>query len=802
MLNRPTDAHLYSSAFVRCWFARNKTKKPKKLKAEKILIFKILAPAVLPHQTLVLTGNCRALGNWNPAEGIELYDGHFPEWSVETDVAAMPENLEFKFVIVDSESRKTVRWEQDWNRTLSSDLPRESKNLELDCGTFRDELQKWKLTGTALPLFALRTENSFGIGDMADLPPLIDWIADTGQNMLQLLPINDTTQTHSWTDSYPYNAISVYALHPVYLSLSMLGELKNRERAAFYRKKCIELNALEEIDWQKVDYWKWQYFREIFEQEGEKTLSSTEYKHFFAANSQWLVPYAAFCFLRDRFQTADFSHWGEFSTYNREKIVKFCRPENPDYKDIAIHFYLQFHLDRQMKAAVQYAHSKRIALKGDVPIGVSRCSVETWIEPQLFNMQCQTGAPPDDFSPTGQNWGFPTYRWETMAADSYSWWTQRFARMAEYFDAYRIDHILGFFRIWEIPHSSVQGLLGRFHPALPLSKEEICCTGFNFLPDIHTSARINGRFLPELFGDLAGEVAQVWLDQVTATHFVLKQEVNTQKKIRARFSQSEDPRSKSMEEGLFAIANEALFLPDDTVQDHYHPRISAWKSFVYRELDESDRQAFDRLYHDYFYVRQNDFWKIKGKEKLAALTLGSGMLACGEDLGMIPACVPDVMHDLQILSLEIERMPKQPDREFGNPAEAPWLSVSTTSTHDMDTIRLWWEENPARSQRYYNQVLQMDGKAPSECDPELCYAILRHNLAAVSMLVVFPLQDWLSIDVATRRADAAKERINIPANPRHYWRYRMHLTVEELKLAEDLNEKIRLLCNEYRGFRS
>jgi 4-alpha-glucanotransferase len=791
----PPDLFLYSSAFTRCWLKRDifKSVRPKKYFCKNV--FAVLCPSALPSQTLVLTGDCEALGNWRPEKGLAMNCDQFPEWTAEVDAETLPAATEYKFVIIDRNSHTTVRWEKGENRCLTSVMPDRGETVHIACEPFRDEQQNWKMTGTATPLFALRTENSFGIGDMADLLPFIDWLAATRQNILQLLPINDTTQTRTWTDSYPYNAISIYALHPIYLNLNLLGSLRDRRRLAFYQVKGLELNALDEIDWQKVDYWKWQYFREIYEQEGTETLETKAFKVFFESNGHWLKPYAVFCFLRDKFNTPDFSHWGEFATYRREAIETLCNPKNIDYHNVAIHFYLQFHLDRQMKAAVQYAHSKRIALKGDVPIGVSRCSVETWTEPQLFNMQSQTGAPPDDFSLTGQNWGFPTYRWEAMVADGYRWWTLRFARMAEYFDAYRIDHILGFFRIWEIPRSSVEGLLGRFCPALPLSGEEIRRAGFNFLPDLHTRPRIAEQFLPELFGEATDEVKQIWLDRISAGHFTLKQQINTQAKIRERFTHFDDPRSQSILHGLYRIANEVLFLSDDTLADHCHPRISAWQSFAYRELETSDREAFDRLYHDFFYVRQNDFWKSKGMEKLAALTLGSNMLACGEDLGMIPTCVPDVMHALRIFSLEIERMPKSSDVEFGNTATFPRQSVCTTSTHDMDTIRLWWRENPARSQRYFNHILKHDGKAPADCTPAICTEILQRNICAASMLSVIPLQDWLALDPATRRAEAEKERINIPANPRHYWRYRMHLPISKLLEAEDLNGKIRELVS-------
>jgi 4-alpha-glucanotransferase len=417
-------------------------------------------------------------------------------------------------------------------------------------------------------------------------------------------------------------------------------------------------------------------------------------------------------------------------------------------------------------------------------------SIEAWTDPNYFNRQYQTGAPPDDFSVTGQNWGFPTYNWGNLEADHYDWWKKRFRKMADYFDAYRIDHILGFFRIWEIPENSVQGILGCFDPALPLSAEEIENSGFNFKPEKYTTAHIHEQFLPELFGEYTPEVLQVFLDRSSSHHFALKEKFNTQLKIKNRFAGQEDEKSFTIQQGLFAICNEVLFIRDKRKNDYYHPRISASNSYIYKELDNADKYAFDYLYWNYFYQRHNEFWGEEGYKKLLSLISATDMMVCGEDLGMIPHCVPAVMRKLRIFSLEIERMPKESTMEFTNLHELPYHSVCTTSTHDMDTIRMWWEENPEKTQRYYNEVLKQDGQAPEDCSPALCEQIISNHLNAPSMLTIIPLQDWLSIDGEIRRKNAFDERINIPANPRHYWRYRMHLRIENLLNADRLNEKI------------
>lgn len=776
--NFPENMAFYSSAFAKHWFAHTpgKEKTISEVNFMQEIQIRVSAPAITGNQTLVIAGNQPELGNWNPAQAPVMDDVNFPEWRCRIpagEPCRIPVGepcrtpVEYKFCIIDKKDKSVIRWETGENRILPIPDPKKNETVIISGLQFRDEGFEWKCAGTVVPVFSLRSEHSFGIGDFADLKAFIDWLSLTSQKILQILPVNDTTQTHTYLDSYPYSAISIYALHPVYLRLDAMGKLNSSERDVFYRKKQKELNALEAVDYEQVEQTKWAFFGEIFNQEGEKTLDSEEFIKFFNNNKEWLVPYASYSRLRDKIYPAE------------------------------LYYYLQFHLHRQLSEAKNYAHSKGIVLKGDIPVGIGKTSVEVRNEPEFFNLQYQTGAPPDDFSATGQNWGFPTYNWTKMEADQFGWWKNRFRKMADYFDAYRIDHILGFFRIWEIPESSVQGLLGCFSPTLPLSVEEIRHAGFDFQPERYTGARISEDFLPELFGDYAGEVCRIYLDRSSARHFTPKEEFNTQLKIKTRFSgKDEDEKNRVIRDGLYAVCNEVLFIEDRQKHNHFHPRISASSSFMYRELGGSDKYAFDSLYWDYFYRRHNVFWGEQGYKKLLPLVSSADMLACGEDLGMIPECVPAVMNRLQIFSLEIERMPKDPGVEFTCLWNLPYHSVCTTSTHDMATIRMWWKENPEKTQRYYNHVLHRRGTAPDGCSAEICGQILFNHLNTRSMLTIVPLQDWLSVDDRIRRANINEERINIPANPYHYWKYRMHLTIEDLMHAAELNARIKDLIRD------
>ena len=498
--------------------------------------------------------------------------------------------------------------------------------------------------GTAVPVFSLRTPADFGIGEFRDLRPLVDWAAATHQCVIQLLPVNDTTRKGGWQDSYPYSPVSTFALHPLYMHLQDLGI---KEDAAF-RKQQAALNALPELDYPKVFKAKMAYIRQAFEKRGAKDLASAAFKRFYKENKGWLDEYTAFCARRDKLE--------------------------PEY-----YAWMQYHLDKQFCEEVGYARAKGVSFKGDLPIGVSADSAEAYWHPELFNLDSSTGAPPDFFSRDGQNWGFPTYNWEEMAKDDYAWWKARLRKMSRYFDAFRIDHILGFFRIWEIPTEYKSGMMGHFNPALPYSPEDIAALG---LP-------LEGLFHP-------------------------------------------DPRHPGMYQPLIA--------PDSA------------------SLPQWQQERFGALYNDFFYHRHDEFWRRNAEKKLPELLGATGMLACGEDLGMVPDCVPGVMDREKILSLKMRGMEQE--------GEWKYLSVCATSSHDMETLRMQCAEDPK---------------------PWEVRRMLWDFLDSPSMLAIFPLQDWVAMDPQLRRPDRMAERINEPANPHHHWRFRIHFDLHKLMEASELN---------------
>ena len=791
----PEASYLYSSAFSGN-YASNKAPKAQ-ASGNGDVVFRALCPC-LHHrkQVLGICGNNDKLGNWDANKAVIMEEIQANEW-----VATIPSEdlnfpLEYKFVALNAETSLAEEWECGTNRKLHiSDLRKGEILLTPEMEVVFASMSR-KIAGTAIPVFSLRSEGSYGVGDFGDLKKLIDWAEQTHQQAVQILPINDTTITNTWMDSYPYNSISIYAFHPMYIDLRQLGKLKDKETAAAFEQKRLELNALPQIDYEAVNEAKREYIRLMFLQTGKKVLASAGFKKFFKDNEHWLLPYAAFSHLRDLYGTPDFSQWPEHQTYEAKTIAAMCSPESECYEAIAYYYYIQYNLHIQLLDAGDYARQKGIIFKGDIPIGISRNSVEAWIEPYYFNMNGQAGAPPDAFSTNGQNWGFPTYNWDVMEQDNYLWWQKRFRKMAEYFTAYRIDHILGFFRIWEIPTHSVHGLLGQFVPALPMGEEEIQSFGLTFQKDFMTRPFINDDILNRVFGEKATFIKETFLQNAHDDIWEMRPEFDTQRKVEAWFAGKKDEESVSLREGLYALISNVLFVPDRKNPSTYHPRIAVQSDFIYERLSDYEKDAFNRLYNHYYYQRHNQFWYGEAMKKLPMLTQCTSMLVCGEDLGMVPDCVPWVMEQLQILSLEIQRMPKNPAHEFGHVWEYPLRSVCTISTHDMATLRGWWEEDPELTANYYKKVLGQWGEVPATAPGWICEDIVRQHLECPSLLCILAFQDWLSMDEEIRYPDANAERINVPANPRHYWRYRMHLTIEELIKSKRFNEKLTNMIDE------
>lgn len=789
----PEDSYLYSSAFTDCIRGRKlEMLQPSSYRSTVRLV--VRAPQLRGDDRLAVIGKGDGLGNWDTAKALLMTEHHFNEWVVDLDATQLADGkMEFKFIALNTKKQQSSVWEAGYNRTI--ELPqmeqREVVVYNLDQAFF--PLYDVRLAGMLVPVFSLRSEGSFGVGDFGDLKKMVDLVCETGQRVLQILPVNDTTTTHSWTDSYPYSCISIFAIHPQYADLRQLPALTNAKQRNDFEALRQQLNALPQIDYEQVNHAKITYLRLLFAQEGSKVLSSKDFKEFLEEAGQWLVPYAQYCVLRDKYGTACFEQWPDHNTWNEADRAALLNARSSQYREASFWYYVQFVLHTQLLDAHQYARKSHVVLKGDIPIGVSRYGCDVWTEPRYFNLNGQAGAPPDDFSVNGQNWGFPTYNWDEMLKDGCQWWIRRFQNMAQYFDAYRIDHVLGFFRIWEIPVNAVHGLLGQFQPALGMTREEIESYGLPFHEHQFCEPFIADWVIERVFHERADEVKTKYLDHAHDDIWKMKAEYDTQRKVEKAFEGVTEQRELNLRDGLYSLISNVLFVRDHKEEGKYHPRISAQFNFTYEALYDADKASFNRLYNDYFYRRNNQFWYDEAMKKLPVLVQATRMLVCAEDLGMVPDCVSWVMNELRVLSLEIQSMPKDPHVRFGHLGRNPYRSVCTFSTHDMATLRQWWDEDASRTQDYFNSMLYHEGNAPHPLPGWLARDVVSRQLASPSMLCVLSIQDWLAMDERIRLDDADAERINIPANPHHYWRYRMHISLENLMADKSFTENIRNL---------
>lgn len=789
--DRPDDAYFYTDAFhssLPSYPTGTETT------LSRAVLLKVRCPR-LRHESwqMAVSGNQDCFGHWDMSRPSVMTPCGPNEWALTLDASQLTDPFEYKFLAWDTQSGHEGEWIVGDNRRRCQMPVREGELLVLSDDEVHFPLPTWKGAGVAIPVFSLRSATGWGVGDFGDLIQMIDWAANTGQRVVQILPIYDTTITGTWTDSYPYSSISIYAFHPMFVDVRQLPPLKDTAAAEAFERERARLNDLPQVDYEAVNKLKRDYLRAVFAQEGAATEKTEAYQRFVAENEDWLFPYAVFCHLRDFYGTADYARWPSFQRYDAALARDLVDRDQACADDTRFYRYVQFQLHVQLRAASDHAHARGVRLKGDIPIGVDPHSVETWTEPHYFNLDGQAGAPPDPFSATGQNWGLPTYNWETMRADGYRWWKRRLGKMAEYFDAYRIDHILGFFRIWEIPSHSVQGLLGQFVPAIPMSPREI--EGFG-VTSLWSRPYIKKDLLEKLFGEMAREVEENYLCRLPNEQFALRPDYDTQRKIEAHFDGQTDECATRLREGLYRLCNQVLFVADRRDPGLFHPRIGVLDDYVYECLPDGEKNAFRELYVHYFYHRHNDFWAGEAMRKLPELIDSTRMLVCGEDLGMIPACVPGVMDALRILSLEVQRMPKNPGELFGSPMRYPYRSVCTISTHDMSTLRGWWHEEPERTRDYYYYLLGAWGQYPDEAPGWLCETIVMRHLLGNSMLCVLALQDWLSIDERIRQEDPEAERINVPAHRHHYWRYRMPFTLERLLSEKDFNKKLKRMIQD------
>ncbi|MBQ9356939.1 MAG: 4-alpha-glucanotransferase [Prevotella sp.] len=740
----PLPAHLYTSAYRVTTGQGENTEKPLPENENdgmpprlplfrRTVMFRVSAPQIEAGQAVAVVGSHPALGAWNPARYQLMEQTGLGDWMYTLNVDWVGLPLEYKYVVVDSKTQQLVAWEEGDNRYVPDSLT--DGEVYVACGEPLRICEKpWRVAGVCVPVSALRSEHSCGVGDFGDLYSFIDWAKQVGLKVIQLLPVNDTAGCH------PYNITSAFRLHPQYIDLNQLPPLKDKRRATAFRRQQRELNALGYTDYEAVERVKTEYLKALYDEQ----------------------------------------QCAEKFTFSA---------------------FIQHHLHQQLKRAADHARSLGIALMGDLPVGLSRDSEDIKEHPQFFCTDCNAGTPPDSREPQGNNWGLPTYNWPTVDDDTakaaqqpeetfYDWMNRRLTWMEQYFDALRIDHALGYFRIWEIPTDQVQATMGHFSPALPLTAGEIDYFGLPFRRDFLTQPFISDRVVDRIFGIHAQYVRDTFLTQRPYGLYALKEEVSTQRRIEQLFSGRNDENSLWIRDGLYRLVSNVLFIEDQRQPDMFHPRIMVWQEPVFEALSSEERDAFMRIYNNYYYQRHSMFWGSVGYKRLGRLAGSTHMLLCAEDLGPQPDCVAPVLDALRIPSLEVQQMPKQAGMEFAHLDANPVRSVATITTHDMAPLRLWWQEQPEQAQRYYTTMLQKQGRAPEQLPAHLAEEIIARHLYCPSMLCILSLQDWLAMDQELRSKQTRQERINTPGDPFNRWQWRMHITIEQLAAAEKYNKKL------------
>jgi 4-alpha-glucanotransferase len=779
------DNTFYTAPFTNVYQQSPTAAEQTKLISNKIR-FKAIVPLLSKNAVIHLIGNTKELGSWNQSNAIPMkFDGH--AWFADLALDFTTATIEYKYAVKYPHD-DSITFEDGVNRKLRTSALNEDFLIIHD-GYTRFNNSSWKGTGIAIPVFSLRSKKGLGVGEFTDINLLVDWAKSVSIKMVQLLPVNDTTRTHTYMDSYPYAAISAFALHPLYVNLESIAGKKHADKIKSIISSTETLNASKGVDYDAVMKLKWKGLSILFDACHNETFESVDYKAFFQQNKYWLVPYAAYSYLRDLYGSANPADWGKYAIFNNELIKELCDYYAASFSKIALHFFIQYHLHCQLKNAHDYANANGILLKGDIAIGVHRHGVDAWMQPELYNLDMQAGAPPDDFAVTGQNWGFPTYNWKTMKHDGYAWWQQRFKQMSYYFDAFRIDHILGFFRIWSIPDHAVEGIMGHFVPAIPVHRHEFEQKGIGFDADRLCTPYITDSVLWEMAQGREKEIKHFLLHYDGNYRF--KPAFHSQRLVEKYFAElPETADNQSLKQLLFNLHSNVILWKEEDHHDHFHFRFNAAETLSYKHLDDHSKKHLWDLYVDYFFNRQDQIWKEEAMEKLPALKRSTEMLVCGEDLGLVPACLPGVMNSIGFLSMEVQRMPKQLDSSFFDPAKAPYLSVVTPSTHDMSTIREWWEEDRAQSQLFYNNQLGQYGAAPHFAEPHLVKSILLQHLWSPAMWSIFQLQDLFAMNEGLRLPLPSEERINVPGDSKHYWRFRMHINIEELSENEAFNNEL------------
>ena len=634
-----------------------------------------------------------------------------------------------------------------------------------------------KYTGTAIPLGAIKTKKSVGCGEFQDLIPFADLCKKSGIKIIQLLPVNDTG-----TESSPYSALSAFALHPLYVTLEKLTE--DEAIVAKIKKLRKKYKDFQRFPYKDLRQDKLALLREIFASKKDEIAASTEISAWLSENP-WVKEYAVFMNLKDVNNEASYKQWSEYKDVDAKKIQELWDCKETKEKHLFF-VWLQYNLDKQFAEAATYVRSLGIMLKGDIPIMMNEDSTDAWANKDFFNDSLRAGSPVDNENPTGQNWGFPTYNWKNLEKADYSWWKNRLICASKYYDMYRIDHVLGFFRIWAIPHGECTAVLGHTEPFEPITKDELYGLGFNddrikWLLKPHVETRtieeVNNNDYLGTHGLLQKVMDRIGNEEL----WLFKDSIKTDQDI-----WDSDIESYYVKERLTQKWRDRMLVE---VEGGYYPIWTYTKTTAWNSLNNEEKFRFTELL-----AKKNEkmdkLWEHQARTVLGELTSATKMIACAEDLGANIECLPGVLGDLNINSLCVVRWkrdwekPSQPYYAFEH---YPEKSVATASVHDSSTLRIWWcTEGDA-----HDFLRAFPAENPNirvgEYNPETAKYILKKVATANSMFVINPIQDFLGLVDRYYAEDMDLERVNVPGSVNAFnWTYRLPANVEDLLKDKEL----------------
>jgi len=643
--------------------------------------------------------------------------------------------------------------------------------------------QDHSYTGVSVPVSALRSKASCGIGEFSDLIKLGMWCKEIGLQVIQILPVNDTG-----FESSPYSALSAFALHPIYISLK---KVPGSEK---FEKEINQLNISYEnkprVQYKDVLKLKLEILNNIFNINKNTIVKNKEISNWIK-NNLWIKPYAVFHQLKKKHNNYHWKFWSQLTDPQDKDITKYW---NQNLEESYFYAWLQYHLEKQLKEASEKLDQLGIYLKGDIPIMMNEDSVDVWMYRSFFNLNITAGAPPDMYSEQGQNWNFPIFSWKELEADGFWWWKMRVKKAAEFYHAYRIDHVLGFFRIYGIPVSEQSGIMGYFIPSNCISKWRLAKLGFNkdrikWLSQPHISA---GE-ITKMAGNKSDYIKNTYLKQIKNEElYNLKPEYASEKVI---LELNEDQNIKNL---LLGWHHDRTLLENE--KGKYYRLWNYKNTTAYKSLNHKEKSLLNDQFKE-IEKKSDKIWKTQGKKLLSILKKTTDMLICAEDLGVVPECVPAVLKELNILSLYIVRWAREyhkPKHPYIPVNKYHRLSVCTPSVHDTSTLRGWWDyEILDKEKKEFLKLIGFKDKIPPFYNPTLANNIVKYLLGTNSLLCIFQLQDLVTLFKELYVTNPGDERINVPGTvSEKNWTYRMYSSLEFLCIDENIKEHLKALIKE------